>query len=83
MKAENITETTHDEFLKLLIPVIEFMHTNGFSYFMVAGKEEVCSQYVGGKAEDISGILESLFINHTNIKDAVEEIINQINKEAK
>lgn len=75
-------DTKHDELLNLLMPLVDFMNANGFSYFMVAGKEEVCSQYVGGKAEDISGILESLFIKHTNIKDAVEEIINQLNKKA-
>lgn len=73
------TETKHDELLTLLLPLVEFMHSNGFSYFMVAGKAEVCSQYVGGKAEDISGMLESLFIKHPNIKEDVKSVIEEIN----
>jgi len=78
MEIEDITETTHDEFLTLLVPVIEFMHKHKYSYFLVAGKDDLCSQYVGGNAADISGMLESLFIKHPNIKEAVKSVIEEI-----
>ena len=80
MEKENIIESTHDDFLKLLVPLVEYMNANGFSYFLVAGKEEVCSRYIGGKAEDITGMLEALFIKHNIVKKVVEAIINQLNK---
>lgn len=74
------TETHHDELLTLLLPLVDFMNVNGFSYFLVAGKDEIASQYVGGKTEDISGMLESLFVKHPNIQENVAHIINELNK---
>lgn len=72
----------HDQMLKLLLPLIDYMNTNGFSYFLVAGKNNVASNYVAGNPEDINGMLESLFLNHPNIKEAVEQLINNLNQTA-
>lgn len=74
------TETKHDELLNLLMPLVDFMNVNGFSYFLVAGKDGIASQYVNGKNEDISGMIESLFVKHPHIKENVAHIINELNK---
>jgi len=74
------TETKHDELLTLLLPLVDFMNVNGFGYFLVAGKDDIASQYVGGKTEYIPGMLESLFVKNPNIQENVAHIINELNK---
>jgi hypothetical protein len=36
-------ENKQEELLKLINPLINFMHENGYNYFLVAGKDEVYS----------------------------------------
>lgn len=67
-----ITQTKHDELLMLLNPLVDFMIENNFSYFLVAGRDGVCTRHMRGKFLDVSGMISGMMENNDDVKSIVE-----------
>ena len=76
---ESINQKNQEELLKLLNPLIEFMDKNNFHYFLVAGKDGVCSRYMRGETEEVISMFSGFAKNH----DCVGSILNLALKEIK
>jgi hypothetical protein len=61
----------HDEFIALLNPIIQFLDDNEFHYLIVTGKDEVCSRYLRGNSDHISGMLTGMMEKHKDFKRIV------------
>lgn len=69
----------HTQLLELLTPLIAFMDANNFSYFLVAGKDGICSRYVRGGFADIKPMVVGLVNNHKEIRRLLEECVLETN----
>ena len=72
--------TIHDELLKLIIPLVEFMDNNGFSYFLVAGKDGTACRYMKGDFDEVGGMLISMAEKTPQVQKLLTEVINITNK---
>ena len=50
MTLKEINESKHAELLSLLHPLLDFMISNNYSYFIVAGKDGTCTRHYESKA---------------------------------
>lgn len=73
-----MSENKHDELLALLNPLVDFMNKNGFSYFLVAGKDGTCSRFMNGDFYDLSGMITSFAQDHKNAKGMLEHALKDI-----
>jgi hypothetical protein len=73
-----ISENRHKELLGVLMPLIDFMDKNGYSYFLVAGKDGVCSRYMRGNFNDVTGMLTGMAENNKEVKVILEHSLNEI-----
>jgi hypothetical protein len=69
---QNITETQHNELLTLLNPLVDFMTENGFSYFLVAGKDGTCTRHMRGQLIDVAGMIRGMMENNTCVREIIE-----------
>lgn len=74
------TETKHNEFLELLKPLIKFMVENEFNYFMVAGKDGLCSRYLKGDLDEVSGMISELIEKNKQVRGLLEYCVNETTK---
>lgn len=72
--------TKHEQLLSLLLPLIEFMDTNEFNYFLVAGKDGVCSRYMRGKFQDVILMLTGMAEKTPEVKYILKEVVNELNQ---
>ena len=68
----------HKELLKHLLPLIEFMDNNQYNYFLVAGKDGVCSRYLRGKNDDVSGMITGMAEKTPTVKMLLEESLKNM-----
>jgi len=62
----------HEELLKILLPLIDFINENGFNYFIVVGKNDTCARYAKGNPAEISAMLCGLMDKNKEIRQVVE-----------
>lgn len=74
---KSITESKHDELLALLNPLVDFMTENDFSYFLVAGKNGVCTRHMRGKFNDVFGMISGMAENNGEVKAILERSVNE------
>lgn len=67
-----IHNETHDELIKLLIPLIDFLDKNNYSYILIAGKDGVCSRFMNGKFIDLGIMLTTLAEQNPEVKDLIK-----------
>lgn len=67
--------TQHDKLLELLNPLVDFLIENKYNYFIVAGKDDLCSRHLRGNSEDITGMVKGLVENHPAIHEAIKEAV--------
>lgn len=72
--------TKHEQLLSLLLPLIEFMDKNEFSYFLVAGKDGTCSRYMRGNFQDAISMLTGMAENNPEVKYMLKEAVNELNQ---
>lgn len=68
---ETVSETQHNELLKLLNSLFDFLIANDYNFLIVAGKYGLCSRYVNGKFVDVSSMLTQLMKDHEPVKDVI------------
>ena len=73
---EPITETKHKELLSLINPLVDFMTENKFSYFLVAGKDGVCTRHLRGEFDDVSGMIIGMMETNPKVKGIIEYCAN-------
>jgi hypothetical protein len=73
---KTITETKHEELLSLLNPLVDFMLENKFNYFMVAGKDGVCTRHLIGEFDDVTGMIIGMMENNKEVKGIIEYSAN-------
>jgi hypothetical protein len=77
MTPEEFTQAQHLELLEFLKPLVEFMQTNNYHFFLVAGKNNVCSRCFRGEIEDTAGMITGMMNNneiiHSIIKQSLED----------
>lgn len=71
MELENIIETKHKELLTLLNPLVDFMIENGFSYFLVAGKDGTCTRHMRGEFDDVEGMIGGMALENKQVKNII------------
>lgn len=76
MKVETIKEIKHNELLVNLKPLIDFIQVNDFSYFLVAGKDGICSRYLSGNYDDLRGMIEGMIESHPQFIAIFQDIMN-------
>jgi hypothetical protein len=72
MKKQKEIQKKHQEFLKLFNPLLDFMKKNGFSYFVVAGKDGICARYIEGNPYDLSAMIGELAEKNKQVKEIFE-----------
>lgn len=60
MALDKVQEEKHKELLGLITPLVEHLRQNGYTFLVVAGKDELCSRYMEGTHDDLYGILNGL-----------------------
>jgi hypothetical protein len=75
MKVNQIEDHKHDELTMLITPLIDFMNQNKINYFIVAGKDNVCSKYMNGNYYDIHGMITSMVQSQPQIAYMLKEIV--------
>lgn len=75
MKVKQIKETKHKELLSLLNPLVDFMAANNYSYFLVAGKNGLCSRHIMGNADDVHGMVTSMMEKHEQVKTIITDVV--------
>lgn len=82
--SENINpveEPNHIELLNLLLPLVEFLDENNYSYFLVAGKDGVCSRYLRGTWADLLPMLKDMAKKNECVEKLIKttafEMINE------
>lgn len=73
-----ITDTKHQELLALLNPLVDFMIENKFNYFLVAGKDGVCTRHLRGQLDDVSGMITGFAENHNQIREILEDSVKNL-----
>lgn len=76
MKVLKTSETKHNELLSLLNPLIDFMEANGFNYFMVAGKDSICTRHLRGDYDDIYGMIKGLSDKNNSLRAMINDVVN-------
>lgn len=76
---EPITETKHEELLSLLNPLIDFMIKNEYNYFLVAGKDGICTRHLRGNFDDLTGIITGMMENNKDVRAILEYSVNELN----
>ncbi|WP_443937070.1 hypothetical protein [Pedobacter sp. MW01-1-1] len=75
MSKENIIiEQQRKELEQKLNELASFLNKNGFSYFIVAGKENECSRYAGGDVAEIDGMLRQFAADNSQVKELFKNI---------
>lgn len=72
------TTTQHNELLFLLKPLVAFLDKHKFHYFLVAGKDETCSRYLGCDQNDIILMITGMMENNPQIKVIIEHSLNEL-----
>lgn len=55
-----VQETNHDELTQLLNPLVKFIQENNYSFFLMAGKDGICTRHLQGDFDDITGMIIGL-----------------------
>ena len=76
MKITPTSETNHQELLTLLNPLLDFMSNNGYSFFVVAGKDGVCTRHLQGQYEDVEGMIIGMMKKNRQVNSMIKEIVN-------
>lgn len=83
MNLETLTEPKHEELLSLLNPLVDFMHQNNFNFFLVAGKDGICTRHLRGNYDDVVGMITGMMQDNKQvdivIRDAVNDVDNKSN----
>lgn len=77
-KLNPISENKHQELLKHLMPLVDFMDANGYSYFLVAGKDGTCSRYMRGTVNDVTLMLSGMAEKNKQVKVMLESAISEL-----
>ncbi len=77
MELERITESKHKELSALINPLIDFMTENGYSYFLVAGKDGVCTRHLRGQYDDVEGMIVGMLENNKQVGGMLTDIVNK------
>ena len=80
MELEKLTETKHKELLALLNPLIDFMTENNFNYFLVAGKDCVCTRHLRGEFDDVTAMITGMMETNKQVRGMLEYSVNEINE---
>ena len=70
MTLKEINESKHAELLSLLHPLLDFMISNNYSYFIVAGKDGTCTRHLKGNYGDVEGMISGMMENNKEVSDA-------------
>ena len=81
MNLETTSETKHEELIKILQPLVDFMNENEYSYFIVAGKDGLCSRYMNGNYFDVHGMIKGMAETNKQVGAIVMEVVEELNLE--
>ena len=73
-----VADSKHNELRTLLNPLIDFMIANDYHYFLVAGKDNVCSRHMRGHIDDLSAMLEGMAENYKDVKGLLQYVNENI-----
>ncbi len=74
-KLKEILESNHKELLSLLNPLVDFMIKNEYTYFLVAGKEGVCTRHLRGNGEDVNGMIVGMMETNSQVATILEDSV--------
>jgi hypothetical protein len=80
MELKKLTETQHKELMVLINPLIDFMSKNGYSFFLVAGKDGVCTRHLMGKYDDIHGMISGMMQTQKQVETLITDVVNDFEK---
>ena len=69
-----VADSKHNELRTLLTPLIDFMIANDYHYFLVVGKDGVCSRHMSGHIDDLSGMLEGMAEHNEDVKGLLQYV---------
>lgn len=75
MKLDEITESKHEELSDLVNPLIDFMVANGYTYFMVAGKDGTCTRHMRGDYFDLHGMIKGMTETQPQVGAILKDIV--------
>jgi hypothetical protein len=73
-KTNPVAESNHEKLTELLNPLVDFMTKYNFHFFLVAGKDGLCSRYLIGDADDLSGMIAGI-MNNNDVNDIIKDSI--------
>ena len=75
-------ENQNEELLKLINQLVNFMHENGYNYFLIAGKDEVCSRFAEGNSDDLAGMISGFMHSQPQARKVIDESMEQFVNES-
>lgn len=78
MNLEKLAETKHKELMQLINPLIDFMKKSNYTFFLVAGKDGVCTRHLMGDYYDLHGMVSGMCKTQPQVKAILTEIIEYL-----
>jgi len=69
---------THQELLDRLKPLLDFMDSNGYHYFLVAGKDEICTRYFKGTYDNLEAMTRGMIQENKEFGAMMMDILNNL-----
>ena len=77
---EQINDSNHKELLSLVNPLIDFMIEHEYNYFLVAGKDGVCTRHLRGNIDDVSGMITGMMEKNKQVREVIELSLNNLER---
>ena len=76
MKLTTTTESNHEELMALMNPLLDFMIKNKYSYFLVAGKDNICTRHLRGDYDEVHGMIIGMMQSQKQVGALLTDIVN-------
>jgi len=83
MELQEISESKHKELLSLLNPLIDFMIENKYNYFLVAGKDGICTRHLRGDYDEVQGIIIGMIEKQKQVAGMLKDIVSNFKQTEK
>jgi hypothetical protein len=75
MEIQHTINSNHEELLALLNPLVDFLIENNYSFFLVAGKDGLCSRYAFGDNGNVAGMINGMMETNKDIDVLIKQIV--------
>jgi hypothetical protein len=75
MEIQKTIDSNHSELLALLKTLVDFLIEKEYSFFLVAGKDGVCSRYAFGDDGDVAEMINGMMEVNKDVDVLIKQIV--------